>query len=784
MKNLNPIAEDLFSKIRGRFPNLTIGDSDGNITMDPEQARFFEFSYVKNNEDLGKITVSLDQDNGVVVMHNSAIAEYQHAKSDWFKFLKELRRFAKQRLLNFDTRDINKSNLEKKDYQYLATRHGDNNMNESKLYGSEFISYQKVDEARIVIKHNEAVDTEIPTSRTRNIKSIYIENAAGERFKYPYRHLSGARAMARHVAEGGNPYDDFGSHITELSEEMWKLRKFKNYVGRSAVMAESLADYMDIVKERVTTIKKTIESLQKPSRYHEAVDTFEKPIFEEVPEDVKENWIDQLTVRQFNEELKDVFPYIYRLVGENSRVKELGPEDLLGEDSQLQEFNIKTSKNFMHDGEYKNYDIYVSKQKDNRGHYMSYALSGDKEMPKLRGQGPNPQTALKMTKEKINAVETEAEKINSSASINLNVNFIREELPYSTRTEAGDVFYAKLDKGPSLVIANEKWGDDAKELGFQKVSYKKLKSAEGTSSGGVFAMPASVIASLDLVRHGRYVLGSPKTDKDENYVFPMTFHSVAAASNDPLKLGKPAVGINPMRGQQESFDEDLVSEDNDPCWKGYKQVGMKKKNGKKVPNCVPEDSSDTENSETKPSLGEFILSYFDRETGQFPKGETAVLTMIEKDYGKKFIEPAKAFIEAINNKIAEKQKYRKASGNNMSKRSSDEMCKECGNPNWRTLGMTEEEIEEGERHGNSKIYDKCWKGYRKVPGKKRGEPGSCKKIESGYNTEEGNAYAHSVRKAKMSGKEKGDKIQGPNGDEITLEKDSAEFSRIIQLAGL
>jgi len=23
------------------------------------------------------------------------------------------------------------------------------------------------------------------------------------------------------------------------------------------------------------------------------------------------------------------------------------------------------------------------------------------------------------------------------------------------------------------------------------------------------------------------------------------------------------------------------------CWKGYKPIGMKKKNGKKVPNCVP-----------------------------------------------------------------------------------------------------------------------------------------------------------------------------------------------------
>jgi hypothetical protein len=36
------------------------------------------------------------------------------------------------------------------------------------------------------------------------------------------------------------------------------------------------------------------------------------------------------------------------------------------------------------------------------------------------------------------------------------------------------------------------------------------------------------------------------------------------------------------------------------------------------------------------------------------------------------------------------------------------------------LGMTE-------AHPNSKEYDKCWKGYKKVRGKKRGEKGSCVK---------------------------------------------------------
>jgi hypothetical protein len=30
-----------------------------------------------------------------------------------------------------------------------------------------------------------------------------------------------------------------------------------------------------------------------------------------------------------------------------------------------------------------------------------------------------------------------------------------------------------------------------------------------------------------------------------------------------------------------------IDEDKDPCWKGYEMVGMKKKGGRKVPNCVP-----------------------------------------------------------------------------------------------------------------------------------------------------------------------------------------------------
>jgi len=334
VKSLDNISEDLFNKIRSRFPSVTIGNEDGELTNDPLQARFFDFDFKENGKDLGKVSISISEESLAVMYSNDFVEnEDSFTKDRWYNFLKELRSFAKKRLLKFDTRDITKSNLNKRDYTFLAQKNktGDIPMSESKLYGTSKVSYQNIGNARLNIKHNKHVNLDIPAGRTQNINTIYIESSEGERFKYPYRHLAGARAMARHVSEGGKPYDNFGEHITGLSEELSKIRKFKNYVNRSTVMAEGLEGYMDIIENRIQEVKTKINRIQKPSLYTEEFSNFETPVFEDVPEDVAENWIDQLTIKQFNEDLKDVFPYIYRLVAEGTKAEELGPEDIIGE---------------------------------------------------------------------------------------------------------------------------------------------------------------------------------------------------------------------------------------------------------------------------------------------------------------------------------------------------------------------------------------------------------------------------------------------------------------------
>lgn len=338
-KNLSVIASNLFGKLRTQFPKIQLGDQNSKVTDRPKDARYFEFDYVKNGLNLGTITVSINdnstddgEDDGLVVIFSNDIVEDQPEgiKRQWFRFLESLSDFASQHLMDFNVRDIAKSNLDKRDYQTLSNNSGVTGMTESKLWGTSKTSFQDMGEAKLIVKHTKPVNYDLPAGRTMHIDSIYVESANGERFRYPYKHLNGARALAQHVAHGGTSYDDIGQHIISLSEELNKLRMFKGYVDRNPIVSEAMGTINSKVYERIDTIKKEIHSLQNQRYYESFAESFTKSEEQMIPEDLVNDWIDRLTIRSFNEELKNVFPYIYKLVGENvAPIKELGPEDLV-----------------------------------------------------------------------------------------------------------------------------------------------------------------------------------------------------------------------------------------------------------------------------------------------------------------------------------------------------------------------------------------------------------------------------------------------------------------------
>ena len=564
MKNLDLISEELFNKIRGRFPSVTIGNVDGKVTNVPKDARYFDFDYKEGDTSLGKVSVSVTDESIEVMYSDNFVGEQDElTQQNWYDFLKELRQFSKKRLMKFDTRNINKSNLDRRDYEFLAANRGDNTMSESKMYGTNKLSYQNVDSARIVIKHTESVNPELGKTRTRNIGKIYIESADGERFLYPYKHLTGARAMARHVAEGGKPFDDFGTHIVGLSEEMNKLRKFKSYMGRSAVMAESLSGYMDVVKERIITVRKTIESLQKPKFYAETIAAYEKPMMEDVPSDVAENWVDQLTIRQFNEELKDVFPYIYNLVSEATKAKDITAEDMLDEGIDDVEVGAPAETYKVAPGDTL-YSIYM-KFKD------------------ANFQGHDRDTALQ-------AIMDENPDITDPAMIQ-----------------------------PGMVI---------------QMPYFMGSGPSGSTRG----MPGS------FDKYGEEIENSFEDMMGQ-------FAEAKVEMCPEACCGKPVTecACGPDCKHCDCHEKNKMNEDETEGNAYAHAVKKAKMNGKKKGDKIdgPDGDEITLEKDQKLPISEFVLSLFDREQGTFPKGETAVLTAIEKDYGEQYIEPAKQFIERI-----------------------------------------------------------------------------------------------------------------------------------------
>lgn len=339
----NNIATDLFYKIRSRFSGLKLGKETGEITINPEEARFFDFDYMEGEAPIGHVSISLAEPNSMKIYFSHGITESMNAgqKSNWYKFLRELRQFAKRRLLAFDTRDIAKDNLDKRDYAFLSQTSqpktenpnaitkpvGESVMNESTMYGTKTMSFQKLMDTRLIIKHNKAVmDDTQPGSRTRNISALFVENQDGERFKYPFIHLAGARAMQRHVANGGLPYDEIGKSIISMSEEIAQLKSFGNYVVRNDLMNSNTNDIVERSSSYLNGLREQIQKLSKQSYYEQYKAAFEAQQPVEIPEEVIEDFTEKFTVRNFKEDIKSVFPVLYRLMQENSA---LGYDDIV-----------------------------------------------------------------------------------------------------------------------------------------------------------------------------------------------------------------------------------------------------------------------------------------------------------------------------------------------------------------------------------------------------------------------------------------------------------------------
>jgi len=344
---MNPkTSSDLFNKIRSQFRNIQIGDSTGQPTADPQLAVFFDFEFAEDADTFGRVSVSLADGENMKVFYNRDLVSKidEDSRDEWYAFLKELKDFAVEHQLAFDVRDITKSNLTKQDYKHLAdtnatintdemseeinritTLAGVNELNQEPkpfkpikegLTGTSKSSYENLDKTRLIIRHSGPVDETVPGSRSRHINSLYIENEDGERFKYPITHLAGARAMTRHVANGGRPHDEFGEHIIKTSENIAQLNSFSRYVSHKDQLNDNAGDIIEQTKLKLENLRTYVKNLSKQSHYEAASKDFKPSAIADLSDDERSAYREKFTMKHLDDRVENVLPLIHNIMKE------------------------------------------------------------------------------------------------------------------------------------------------------------------------------------------------------------------------------------------------------------------------------------------------------------------------------------------------------------------------------------------------------------------------------------------------------------------------------------
>ena len=318
----NNAAQQIFDTIVTRDFDPKALNAMGKPTVNAADADLISFNFKTENKDYGTVVILIDGEDKIEVYYGDSIGRTMERddRGDWYDFLAVIRNIAKRNLYTFSLNNMNRLKYSMKSMAQLAE--GWNGTNKT--------SYNKQGPAKLIIKHSRKLGE--GEARFRNIESLFVENSQGERFKMPFRSISGGKAMARHVTEGGNPYDQIGQHISDTVNEIATLSKFiratksKSFgqnVDAVSIAEDAVRHYKDLKRKakkmisrkgykdifaswdpmEITDLDETIDKVREvfstntlDSRIEEAL-----PILAKIKEtnmkeaDVFEQWADSIT---------------------------------------------------------------------------------------------------------------------------------------------------------------------------------------------------------------------------------------------------------------------------------------------------------------------------------------------------------------------------------------------------------------------------------------------------------------------------------------------------------
>ena len=311
--NLDDIATKVMKLMQGSGHQMKMFDAtSGKSVAIPAEARYF---YVKEPN----MMVNIDDSTQELKFHIGEDVDID--KPGINNMMKQLKSLARTNMLDFDIRSFGK-HIKPKNYAYKVEQNKEQTMTDhvnegmGPLSGSSRTSRQTLENVKLILKHRAPVNEESRGSRSRNISAMFIETAEGERFKYPFIHLNGARAMARHVASGGVPHDIVGEAIVELSSNLAQLKEFTKIVDKQQLVNENNRNVVFNVRRSMNSIKETVQRIQGARGYAKFVENIalkEDKVEAEISEETLDSYVQQFTKTSFEESLKDILPLVHRV---------------------------------------------------------------------------------------------------------------------------------------------------------------------------------------------------------------------------------------------------------------------------------------------------------------------------------------------------------------------------------------------------------------------------------------------------------------------------------------
>jgi hypothetical protein len=321
-KKQDSLNNDLFDLLQSRGYSPVLLNTAGKEIPVPEEAEVFQFQFEKDGKDYGTATVSIDGLRKLVVYFGDKIAsspKLDTADSEsWYHLLRQIRRFAQKHQLSFETRNIDKLEYD------MAKREHTKKLDEGYYSAGKKASISdNTPTVKMRIQHTREIQE--GEQRFRNIARIFVENNEGERFLIPTNKPGLARVFARHIAEGGTPYDDRGQHIGKIVEEYQHMAGFVR-ATRNGQFNESA---QRLVNEGINHYQKLRESLHKMAGkrgYNEYFENWSAPLMEDEEQvDLSEMFMSS----SLDPRIENVMPILSKLskniteTAELSEVKEL-----------------------------------------------------------------------------------------------------------------------------------------------------------------------------------------------------------------------------------------------------------------------------------------------------------------------------------------------------------------------------------------------------------------------------------------------------------------------------